>query len=94
MPYEEPIDVEIDLNWYLQLYLIAAEYWADSFEAKVMDLIETEVSLSGEVIYDERKLQDRCRHIEDFYNSNALPMSLFDLMDNCIHASDKYMVEK
>ncbi|KEQ59077.1 uncharacterized protein M437DRAFT_69434 [Aureobasidium melanogenum CBS 110374] len=60
-PYEEPINVEVDPNWYFQLYLIAVEYWADSFETKVLDLIEAEVFLSVKIIYDRQKLKDCCR---------------------------------
>lgn len=89
-PYEKPIGVEVDLNWYLQLYLIAVEYWADSFEAKVLHLIEAEVFL----IYDRQNFKNCCRQIEDFYHSNVLPMSLLDLMDDYINASDKYEIDK
>ncbi|KAH0371250.1 hypothetical protein KCU65_g1978, partial [Aureobasidium melanogenum] len=89
-PYEEPINIEVDLNWYLQLYLIAVECWADSFETKVLELIEADVFL----IYDRQEFKDCCRQIEELYNSNVLPMSLFDTMDDYIHASNKYLVDK
>ncbi|CAD0100007.1 unnamed protein product [Aureobasidium mustum] len=93
-PYREPVDVELNLDWYLQLYLIAVEYWVDSFETTVVHLIEAEVFLSVPVINHGRKFRECCRQIEGFYDSYALPMSLFYLMDGYINASDKYRIDK
>lgn len=93
-PYREPVDVEPKLDWYLQIYLIAVEYWVDSFEITVVHLMRAEVFLSVPVINDRRKLREYDRHIEGFYDRYVPPMSLFYLMDGYVNASDKYRTDK
>jgi len=90
LPYEEPSGVEEDLDWYLQLYLIAIEYRVDSFEAEVVDLIRAEIFQSKSVASNEEVFKDHCQKIEDLYAANALPMSLFNMMARQINARDKY----
>lgn len=90
LPYEDPSDVEIDLKWYLQLYLIAVEYRVDSFEAEVVDKIRVNILQCKPVSGNEEIFKDYCQQIEDLYKANALPMSLFNMMARNINARDKY----
>jgi hypothetical protein len=86
-PYEAPEDVEVDIDWYLQLYLIAVEYCVGSFESQVVDLIKREILLSDS---NERIFKDHCTAIENLYKHNALPMSLFNMMSRHLNARDKF----
>ena len=90
LPCEAPENGEVDLDWYLQLYLIAVEYRVDSFESEVLDMIRTEVFQSKQVSSNEEVFKTYCRQIEDLYKTNALPMSLFNMMARHINARDKY----
>jgi hypothetical protein len=54
--------VEVDLNWYLQLYLIAVEYRVDSFESQVVDLVKSEIFLNDS---NKRIFTDHCTAIEN-----------------------------
>jgi hypothetical protein len=90
LPCEAPENEEVDLDWYLQLYLIAVEYRVDSFESEVLDMIRTEVFQSKQVSSNEEVFKTCCRQIEDLYKTNALPMSLFNMMARQINARDKY----
>jgi hypothetical protein len=87
-PYKAPEDAKVDINWYLQLYLIAVEYRVDSFESQVVDLIKSEFFLSDSS--NERSFKDHCTAIEDLYKHNALPMSLFNMMPRHLNARDKF----
>jgi hypothetical protein len=87
IPHQPPEDVEVDLNWYLQLYLIAVEYRVESFEAQAVDLIKSEILLSDS---SERIFEDHCTAIENLYKHNALPMSLFNMMSRHLNARDKF----
>jgi hypothetical protein len=87
IPYQPPEDVEVELNWYLQLYLIAVEYCVDSFESQVLELIKSELLLSDS---NKRIFKDHCTAIENLYKHNALPMSLFNMMSRHLNARDKF----
>jgi hypothetical protein len=90
LPCKVPETVEVNLDWYLQLYLIAVEYRVDSFESEVLDLIRTEVFQSKQVSSNEEIFKTCCQQIENLYKTNALPMSLFNMMARQINARDKY----
>ena len=90
LPYEDPSDVEADLKWYLQIYLIAVEYRVDNFESEVVDLIRAEIFQSKTVCSNEELFKAHCQQIEALYTTNALPMSLFNMMARQINARDKY----
>jgi hypothetical protein len=87
-PYKAPEDAKVDINWYLQLYLIAVEYRVDSFESQVVDLIKSEFLLSDSS--NEISFKDHCAAIENLYRHNALPMSLFNMMSRHLNARDKF----
>jgi hypothetical protein len=90
LPYEAPENTEADLNWYLQLYLIAIEYRVESFESQVIDLIKTQIFQNEQVLSNEQIFKHHCLQIENLYKANALPMSLFNMMSRQLNARDKF----
>jgi hypothetical protein len=90
LPYEALENTEVDLDWYLQLYLIAIEYRVESFESQVIDLIKTQVFQNEQVLSNEQIFKHHCLQIENLYKANALPMSLFNMMSRQLNARDKF----
>jgi hypothetical protein len=90
LPYDEPEGTEVDLDWYLQLYLIAIEYRVESFESQVIDLIKTRIFQNDQISSNEQIFKHHCLEIENLYKAYALPMSLFNMMSRQLNARDKF----